>query len=84
MNRSLHLDMWRSRSSKISCDWESLYLVFPWIDLLLDRSPVGSIGDIPGEDEPSELDEFPPSASFTARLDAMLLLSPPTVPLMDA
>ena len=58
----------------------SCIVIHPWLDFPLDRCPVGNVVDMSEEDEFSEMDEIPSSAS----LDAMPLLSPSAMPLMDA
>ena len=71
---------------------DSLYLIHPWIDFLLDRHAVGNVVEIaPHEDETSEPDKFLSSNSFpdpSSTSDADPLddgsLPSPTVSLMDA
>ena len=72
---------------------DSLYLVHPWIDFLLDRHATGNIAEIAAhENETSDPDEFPSFSSFPELSsasdadpldDAESLPSPTTLPLMD-
>ena len=80
------------KSRQITAGLDSLYLVHPWIDFLLDRHAAGHIADVaPHENASLELDDFPPFDSFpdlSSALDADPLddelLPSPTVPLMGA
>ena len=72
---------------------DSLYLIHPWTDFLLDRHAVRNIVEIAHDsDETSEPDEFPSSDSLPGLssvsdvdpLDDELLPSPTMVPLMNA
>ena len=72
---------------------DSLYLVHPWIDFLLDRRAARKMANIaPRENKTSKLDEFLSFDSFpdpvsTSRADSLTLASPlppSTVPLMTA
>ena len=70
---------------------DSLYLIHPWIDFLLDRRATDNIVDVaPHEDETFEFDEPSSFDSFSdvssAYEDALddASLPPPAVPLLDA